>query len=208
MVFTLSSGLSSFGGLPGFLSKHLWSFGSDRLHPSSMSCIGATLTSNTMSLGGECLMGGGRRGLMLQDIKNRTGPPGGRPILGAATCLFCRSLFFAARGESHSSPPGFRKTNRNGLLSRTCAMLSLPDVFHLLTDKFPSLSAWGSPFASLCFRALDHVLFRHRVLLSFFKTIPCPLRGVVFLNSVRSSCFARSNFLLCEGLNVLPARLM
>jgi hypothetical protein len=94
---TLSSDSSGFGGLPGFLSKHLWSLGSDCLHRSSMSRTGTTLTSDTTSLGGQCLMGGGRRGLMLQDIKSRTGPAGGRPILGAATCLFCRGIFFAAR---------------------------------------------------------------------------------------------------------------
>jgi hypothetical protein len=46
-------------------------------------------------------------------------------------------------------------------------MLSLLDVFHLLADEFPSLSARGSPFAGLFFRALDNLLLWHHVPLSF-----------------------------------------
>ena len=91
----------------------------------------------------------------LEDSKDRSGAPCGRPVLGP-TRLFLRGLF-PARRQSNSCLPGFGETNRDGLLGRTRAMFSLPDVFHLLADKFPSLGARGSPFAGLFFRALDRL---------------------------------------------------
>jgi hypothetical protein len=84
------------------------------------------------------------------------------------------------RRQFYSGPPRFGETNRYRLLRRSGAVFALPNVFHFLTHKFPSLSAGGLAFALVLARAFDCFFFWHNKMVS-------PLTTVLDVNKLRQA---------------------
>jgi hypothetical protein len=81
------------------------------------------------------------------------------------------TLFLRRRGafwgwrELYASFAGFRKPNRNGLLSILNSVLPFPNMMNLFANEFPRLGGWRLAFASILAGAFNGLFFRHSTLL-------------------------------------------
>src|SRR5215471_8369571 len=101
-----------------------------------------------------------------------------------------RRLAFLRRRKVDTGAPRFRQADRDGLLGRTSAVLSLADVIHFLVDEFAGLCARRLAFSLVAPGAFDGLSFGHR---------EPQLRMCVFCNSEQGAY-------PCQGLSVIPSR--
>lgn len=75
-----------------------------------------------------------------------------------------RRLALFWRWELHTSASRLGEANRDGLLRRSGAVLTVADVLHLLAHELTGLRARRLPFALVLARAFDRFSFRHHLL--------------------------------------------
>jgi hypothetical protein len=71
------------------------------------------------------------------------------------------SSAFRWRRQLHSSPTGFRQSNRNGLFGGPRSVHSFPDMLHFLPYELPGLRAGGLAFPFVLAGSCDGFLFWH-----------------------------------------------
>src|ERR1700685_1402589 len=76
---------------------------------------------------------------------------------------FFRDSTFLGRGQFHPRAPGFGKTDCDGLLRRTGAMLAFPNMVHLFAYDLAGLRAGRFRFPRILTRTSHGLFFGHSI---------------------------------------------
>jgi hypothetical protein len=82
-----------------------------------------------------------------------------------------RDFPVARGGQFYTCAPGFRKTDRDGLLGGGCSMLTFAHMVYFFPHKLSRLRAGRFSFAGVLASAIDGLLFRHMTLLYYKPSV-------------------------------------
>jgi len=105
---------------------------------------------------------------MLQRTLSRAGARTGNLAAWVFSCSFILRRFFLHRGQAlrktkfYTGASGFRESNRNCLLRRSCPVFAFAYVMNFFPHEFSCLGGWGLPLAGIFTRSVNCFLFGHK----------------------------------------------
>jgi hypothetical protein len=93
--------------------------------------------------------------------RNAARPLGSFKIPAGALAHFFRRFALLGRRKRYAGSPRLRKSNRDGLLGRSRAVLTSTDMVNLFSDEFSSLRRRRFSFARVATGTIDGPFFRH-----------------------------------------------